>query len=132
MRLPVNFLSEQSGSAQIVMIYPYPYRRIVRDPDFVPDAAQFGTYAGLYANYREGDIIEGFYVGMKDGMLSITPAEDNGTLIPQDENRAEACTPFSQTKFAATSGIYDFALNADGSVAYVTKDLAFRYWRQSP
>jgi CubicO group peptidase (beta-lactamase class C family) len=130
-QLPVTFLTEKSGPAQTVLLYPDPYRRIMLDANFALDKEQIALYTGLYANYREGDIIEGFYVGIKDGTLFISPAEDTGSQIALDESRGETCTPLSQTRFVTGSGLYDFTLSVDGAVTYVTKDFAFRYWPQS-
>jgi hypothetical protein len=87
------------------------------------------AYIGLYANYQEGNIIEGFYVGIKGEGPVIYPAEDYGPLIAPDAARATLCRALSATRFASASGLYDFTFAPDGTVAYVTKDLAFRYRR---
>lgn len=129
LRMPVTFLAEESEPTQIVLVYPEVHNRIETHSGFVPDAEMLSKYAGLYANYREGNIIDGFYVGAKEGTLYIYPAEDYGPLIELDEKRGVQCTALRPTRYIAASGLYDFAVAPDGSVAYVTKDLASRYSR---
>jgi CubicO group peptidase (beta-lactamase class C family) len=127
-RTPVAFLPEAVEPTQFVLVFPDVYRRIAINPDFELTATGLSRYVGLYANYREGNIIDGFYVGVKEGLLTIYPAEDYGPLIALDETRGVPCTALSATRFAAASGLFDFVLAPDGGVVYVTKDLAFRYW----
>jgi hypothetical protein len=112
-----------------VLVYPDVHSRIEIDPSFAPDAEMLSRFAGLYANYKEGNIIEGFYIAAKENTLYVYPAEDYGPLIERDEKRGVECTALSPTRYNAASGLYDFAVAPDGLVAYVTKDLASHYWR---
>jgi CubicO group peptidase (beta-lactamase class C family) len=131
-RSSVTFSPEASGPTQLLMLQWDLYQRITISPDFTHDPARLSVYEGLYANYIEGAIIDGFYVRLKEGMLIIYPAEHHGTLIAVDKKYENICTPLSATRFASGSGLYDFALAPDGGVAYVRKDLAFRYYPVKP
>lgn len=59
---------------------------------------------------------------------STSTLQENGHRIPIDEEKGATYTALSPTRFAKDWRLFDFVLNDDGSVVYVTRERAFRYW----
>jgi CubicO group peptidase (beta-lactamase class C family) len=128
-RTPVSFLTEASGPAQIVMVDFGLFSRSDTDASTTLDSATLARYEGLYANYREGSTIDGFYVRVLDDSLYLFPAENQGLRVELDRSEGLKCRALGSARFVCDSGLYDFEVGSDGSVSYVRKDLALRYWR---
>ena len=128
-RTSVSFLAEASGPTQIIYVHADLYRRSDIDTSFALDSATLSKYEGLYASYKEGDVIDGFYVRVQEDRLYVFPAENQGFRIELDESKGSQCTALGSARFVSDGGLYDFEVASDESVSYVTKDLALRYWR---
>lgn len=128
-RTPVSFLTEASGPTQILLVNQDLFGRTEIDTSFTLDSTILAKYEGLYANYKEGNNIDGFYVRVQEDCLCVFPAENQGHRIELDESNGSQCTALGSTRFVSDTGLYDFAVVSDGSVSYVSKNLALRYWR---
>jgi len=128
LRAAVSFLAEASGRSQTVYVNGDLYRRCDLDWTAAPGAATLVRYEGLYASFREGDVIDGFYVRVEEDSLYLFPAEHQGLRIALDRSKGVKCTALGPTRFVCDRGLYDFRLGSDGAVCHVTRDLALRYW----
>lgn len=127
-RTPISFFPEAEGLAQLVLVNIDLFNRCTLNTDFKIDATILSKYEGLYANYIEGNILDGFYIRVREGRLYLFPAEQEGLRIALDESKGLPSMALSPTRFVTDSSLYDFEIASDGSVSYVTKELAFRYW----